>query len=226
MTRQKSFKRHVRERMAKTGERYAAARSQLAARRDGARGVRMNLAAAVEIASDRKLTEATGRGWESWLTILDEWDARDKKHGETVGFLMAEHGVPGWWAQAITNGYERATGLRMKYQQADGFTIYASKTIAVPVEVLFDAFVNDGRRQEWLSDASMTLRNSVPGRVARFDWNGGPTRLAVTFDPKGPAKCTVAVAHERLPDADEAEKAKASWKQRLAHLKSVLESTG
>jgi hypothetical protein len=66
---------------------------------------------------------------------------------------------------------------------------------------------------------------SVPGRVARFDWNGGPTRLGVTFDRKGPAKCTVAVAHERLPDADEAEKAKASWKARLAYLKSFLEPT-
>jgi hypothetical protein len=115
--------------------------------------------------------------------------------------------VPGWWAQAITNGYERATGMRLKHQQADGFTIYASRTIAVSVEALFDAFVNDGRRPEWLSDATMTLRTSVPGRVARFDWNGGPTRLGVTFDRKGPAKCTVAVAHERLPDADEAENA-------------------
>jgi hypothetical protein len=138
---------------------------------------------------------------------------------------MAEHRVPGWWAQAITNGYERATGMRRKHQQADGFTIYASKTIAVPAEVLFDAFVDARRRNEWLSDATMPLRTSVPDHVARFDWNGGPTRLSVTFDAKGPAKCSVAVAHERLPDADEAEKAKTSWKARLVQLKSYLEST-
>jgi hypothetical protein len=31
--------------------------------------------------------------------------------------------------------------MRLKHQQADGFTIYASKTIAVPVDVVFDAFV-------------------------------------------------------------------------------------
>jgi hypothetical protein len=115
--------------------------------------------------------------------------------------------------------------MRQKHQQADGFTIYASRTIAVPVEVLFDAFVDDRRRHEWLSDATISLRTSVPGRAARFDWNGGPTRVGVTFDPKGPAKCTVAVTHERLPDADEAEKAKASWKARLADLSSILEST-
>jgi hypothetical protein len=34
----------------------------------------------------------------------------------------------------------------------------------------------------------------------------------------------VAVAHERLADADDAETAKALWKERLARLKSFLES--
>jgi hypothetical protein len=32
------------------------------------------------------------------------------------------------------------------------------------------------------------------------------------------------VAHEKLPDPDEAEAAKALWKERLAELKSFLES--
>ena len=48
--------------------------------------------------------------------------------------------------------------------------------------------------------------------------------MSVSFVGKGPAKATVAVAHGRLPDADEAETAKASWRQRLANLKSFLEA--
>jgi hypothetical protein len=32
------------------------------------------------------------------------------------------------------------------------------------------------------------------------------------------------VAHERLPDADEAETTKLSWRERLSDLKSFLES--
>jgi hypothetical protein len=32
------------------------------------------------------------------------------------------------------------------------------------------------------------------------------------------------VAHERLPDPDEAEAAKAAWRERLANLKSLLEA--
>lgn len=50
----------------------------------------------------------------------------------------------------------------------------------------------------------MSLRTSQPRRTARFDWADGTTRVSVSFVGKGPAKATVAVAHERLPDADEA----------------------
>jgi hypothetical protein len=52
----------------------------------------------------------------------------------------------------------------------------------------------------------------------------GATRVSVSFEDKGATKATVAVAHERLPDADEAEVTKASWRERLADLKSILET--
>jgi hypothetical protein len=135
-----------------------------------------------------------------------------------------QHDVPGWWAQSITVWYERARGMRLKHQQADGFTIYASRTIAVPIDVLFDAFVNPRSRRKLLTDGTMTLRTSQPGHTARFDWGDGSTRVTVSFDRKGPSKSAVAVAHERLPDADEAETTKLSWRERLADLKSFLES--
>jgi len=64
-----------------------------------------------------------------------------------------------------------------------------------------------------------------PGKVARFDWAGGPTRVLVTFEEKGAAKSAAYVSHERLPDPAIAETAKAAWKQRLTALKSLLEST-
>ena len=41
---------------------------------------------------------------------------------------------------------------------------------------------------------------------------------------KGPAKTTVTVSHERLPDPDEAEAAKVAWRQRLGSLKAYLEA--
>ena len=224
MTKEKSFKRRVRERMSKTGESYTAARGNVSQKRARVRAARARLAETADRPSDDKIKDATGKGWEAWFSILDRWGARERKHGETAGFLMDEHGVPGWWAQSITVWYERARGMRLKHQQADGFTIYASKTVAVPIDVLFEAFVNPRSRRKWLTDGTMSLRTSQPGHTARFNWGDGPTRVLVSFDDKGPSKSAVAVAHERLPDPDEAETAKLSWRKRLSDLKSFLES--
>lgn len=223
MTKEKSFKRRVRERMSKTGERYATARSQVVQKRDRLESARVKLADTADRPSDDKVVDVTGKKWDEWFSILDEWGAREKKHGETATYLSEEHSVPGWWAQAITMWYERSRGLRLKHQQADGFTVYASKTISVPAEVVFDAFVNPESRQVWLADGPMSLRTAQRPRTARFDWEDGSTRVSVSFDSKGPAKTTVAVAHERLPDPDEAELAKAAWRERLTVLKKVVE---
>jgi hypothetical protein len=225
MTTQKLFKRRVRERMTKTGESYTAAHRHVARTRDRLASARIDLAGATELASDARMSDVTGRSWEAWLSLLDQWGARDRKRGETVAFLMAEHDVASWWAQTIAAGYERTRGMRLKHQQPDGFTIYASKTVGIPVEVLFDAFVDEPTRGRWLTGGSMSLRTSQPGKVARFDWEGGPTRVLVTFDAKGSAKSTAHVGHERLADPDAAEAAKAAWKDRLVALRSFVEST-
>jgi hypothetical protein len=227
MTTQKAFKRRVRERMSKTGESYAAARRHLARTRDRLQASRteIRLASALELASDENVAEATGQGWEAWLSMLDRWGARQRKRGETVDFLMAEHAVPSWYAQAIATGYERTRGLRLKHQQSDGFTIYASRTVGVPLEALFDAFIEEEAQRQWLADEPMSLRTAQPGKVARFDWSGDQSRVMVTFEGKGPAKATAFVTHERLADPEVAETAKAAWKDRLTALKSFLEAS-
>ena len=224
MTKHRTFKRRIRERMSETGERYAAARDHVTRKRDRVQAARERLAAPAERPSDDRVREKTGRSWRAWFGVLDRWGARSRSNAETVSFLVNEHRVPAWWAQTISTWYQRTRGMRLKHQQADGFTVYASKTIAVPVDVVFDAFVDPRSRRKWLVDGTMRLRTSQPRRTARFDWGGGPTRVGVSFEGKGPSKATVAVAHERLPDPDEAETTKASWRKRLADLKSYLET--
>jgi hypothetical protein len=66
-------------------------------------------------------------------------------------------------------------------------------------------------------------RTSQPGRSARFDWDDGATRINVSVAAAGEAKSQVAVEHERLPDMQAAEEAKAYWRERLDVLKTVLE---
>jgi hypothetical protein len=224
MTTQKLFKRRVRERMSKTGERYTTARLHVSTKRHPGPDP-VNMAGAYELASESRMLEATGHGWEHWLSFLDEWGAKGRKRGETTSFLMAEHGVPGWYAQSIATGFERTRGLRAKHQQPDGFTIYASKTVDVSIHALYDAFVDPDLRSAWLTDGTLSLRTSKPRRTAHFDWDSGLTRVSVTFEEKGPSKSTAAVAHERLPDAAAAEAAKAAWKTRMSALKAFLEST-
>ena len=224
MTKERSLKRRVRERMAKTGESYAAARSQVVQKRDRLKDARTTLASTDDRPADEKVVAATGKTWDAWFSILDRWGGRTKTHRATAAYLSGEQGVPGWWTQTITVWYQRSRGLRLKHQQKDGFAIQASKTIAVPVDRAFDAFVKPASRKRWLTDGSMKIRTSQPRKSARFDWDGGATRVVASFDAKGPKKTLVAISHEKLPDPDEAETAKAAWRKRLARLKSVLEA--
>jgi hypothetical protein len=118
MTKEKSFKRRVRARMSKTGESYTSARSHVSEKRDRVQAARTRLAAADKPASDTKLQEVTGRTWEAWFSILDRWGARESRYRETVRFLTDEHGVEAWWAQAITDSYERSRGMRPRSRAA------------------------------------------------------------------------------------------------------------
>ncbi len=65
----------------------------------------------------RRITEdsvrrRTGKGWEEWLSVLDEWGSAEKGHTESARHLREAHGVSPWWAQAVTVRYEYERGLR------------------------------------------------------------------------------------------------------------------
>jgi hypothetical protein len=170
------------------------------------------------------VTRATGRPRPEWFALLDSWGAHSRPYREIAAYLTGEHGLSKWWAQKLIVEYEQDRGLRAPGVRRDGtFEVTASKTVAVPCERLFDAFVDSKKRNRWLTDGSMRLRASRPGRQARFDWADGTSRVTVEFTAKGPAKSTVAVAHQRLAAADEAQAAKALWRERLTELKSFLE---
>ena len=220
MTRQKTFKRRVRERMAKTGESYTAARRMLIANGDRPE------AAAAEFkppVAEERMVEATGRGWQAWFEILDGWNATSHNHTEIARWLREDQGVDGWYSQSLTVGYEQARGLRAPGQRKDGFVAGASRTVAVPVERLFEAFTDEALRARWLPGADLRVRTATAPRTARYDWEDGSTRVIVGFEAAGDAKSRVALSHEWLPDADAAEEMKSWWRERLSELKAQLE---
>jgi hypothetical protein len=210
MTTQKSFKRLVRSRMEKTGESYTAARSALlTAREPGAEPVLTS--------PDATIRERTGRGWEEWFDLLDEWGAAERSHKEIARFLATQLDVEplGWNAQAITTSYERARRGREVGERADGsFTATISKTVAVPVEALYDAFGDD----------ALSVRTATRPRSARYDFADTGSRVHATFIAKDAAKSTIALEHSRLPDAGEVARMKGYWRDRLDALKTQLEA--
>ncbi|CAN5257759.1 hypothetical protein BH20ACT5_BH20ACT5_22390 [soil metagenome] len=222
MTKQKSFKSKVRERAAKTHESYTAARRQLLARATEPAAV--DRPVAIRPHSDAALRARTGRVWDEWFVMLDRWSATDHTHTEIARWLVTEHAVDGWWAQAITVGYEQARGMRAPGQRADGtFEASVSKTFAVPVDRLFAAFAFDDERERWLPGSPVRIRTRQEARSLRADWEDGTSRLLVLFTGKGPAKSTVTVVHQRLADSAALELARELWRGRLTELKSLLE---
>lgn len=226
MTTQKTFKRRVRARATKTGESYATARAQLLRKADAAAPPPEPEADSMELAgvSDDAMLQATGRTIGQWLPILDAWGARERRHADIARWLVTEHGVPGWWAQSVTVAYERARGMRAKYQTASGFVASASRTINAGIDRVLLAATDDALRSRWLPDAGVSLRASTPGKSARFHWADPPSRVVFGLTGKGEGKTLVGVAHEKLPDGAAVQAMKALWRQRLAALKELLEA--
>jgi hypothetical protein len=244
MTKQKSFKGRVRARMDKTSESYSTARRQLLAKAKG----EADPAAAADPAtptppaelpatpavdapgakrpySDETIRANTGRVWDEWFALLDSWGGAERPHPEIARWLVEEHGVPGWWAQGVTVGYERARGLRAPGQRRGGlFEVNASKTVAVPVERLYEAFTDPDLRERWLPGATVELRRAQPAKSVRAGWDDGSTRLVVWFTARGESKSQAALVHERIPDAGTADKLKRFWRERMADLKQLLEA--
>jgi hypothetical protein len=217
MTRQRSFKRLVRARMEKTAESYAAARAKLLSADGKAEdGITLTM-------SDEAIRKRTGRGWEEWFDLLDDWGAAERSHTEIARWITQEQGLDGWSSQSVTVSYERARVGRALGEHADGFSVTASKTVAVPIDQLYEAFVNASRRRRWLPDGKLRLRTSIEPKSARFDWGDGSTRVAVGLTAKGGGKSQVALEHSRLPDATEAGRMKAYWRERVGTLKEQLE---
>ena len=212
MTRRKSFKLLVRSRMEKTGESYAAARTALLTQSEKPKAREKPPLAT----SDVEIRRRTGRGWEEWFDLLDEWGAAERTHREIARWLAEQQGIDplAWNAQAVAGSYERARGLR---------AVSATKTVAVPVERLYEAFVDASKRRRWLPDGKLRKRKATKPTSAHFDWGDDGTRLHVTFTAKDTTKSTATLSHERLADAKERDRMKAFWRDRVNTLKRELE---
>ncbi len=207
MTRNESFKRRIRERMAKTGEKYVAARRVLiehAAARDS-----RSWAAQPEH-TDAVIRENTGRDWDEWCDLIDAWPGHGEGHTAVAAWLQEEHGVDGWWAQAVTVGWERITGRRLPGQMADGtFTANKSATIATDHVALREMLLDDDGGAALFPGMDPELRSRPTSKNVRVGLGDGVAEIAIV--PKGDGRVTVTVAHTKLSSSEDVAHWKAFW---------------
>jgi hypothetical protein len=211
MTTQESFKHRIRARMAKTGERYSAARRALLAKAEPPAG-RRGWVSDPDTA-DTAIRERTGRGWDEWVGVIDAGPGREAGHTAIARWLVREHGVDGWWAQNVTVGYERITGLRLPGQMADGtFRASRSRTLDASVDQLRRLLLDDEDRTALFPGMVATLRSRPSTKALRVGLAdpGGEAHGVVlfSFDPAG-ERVRLTVTHDKLPTAAAA----AVWKE-------------
>jgi hypothetical protein len=229
MTSQKTFKRRVRARAAKTGESFTAARVQLLTKSDrngqAPEAPPPDAAEVVQMpVSETALVKATGHGWEHWFALLDAWGGTQRTHTEIAAHVHDVLGVPSWWSQGVTVGFERARGMRALYQRGgEGFSVNASFTVSVPIERVSAAFMDEAQRARWLPDGTVKPRSMRPNKGATFDFLAPPSRVMAWLLAKGPSKTQAGVEHSRLPSARSVEEMRAFWRARFSELKAQLE---
>jgi hypothetical protein len=235
MTTNKAQKRAIRTRMEKTGERYTAARQHIVNPNDDSPNppeqppfapVDLTKVGVDLPQSNEAIRRGTGRDWYEWCAIFDARDGTTLTHAELARIAHEENPeMSGWWAQGVALGYERIRGMRVLNQDSTGsFRMSASKTIAVPVDRLYEAWADEATRDQWIEPGTLNWRTGQPGRSARLDFTPAGTIISATFLDTGPGKSSVAVEQTKLATVDEVEPAKVYWKERLARLAEALTS--
>ncbi|GAA1986870.1 hypothetical protein GCM10009718_25400 [Isoptericola halotolerans] len=221
MTTQESFKRRVRERMVRTGERYAAARRHLlSAPATGAGG----WVSEPEL-SDQRVREATGLGWDEWVADIDAGPGRSASHPEIVAWVTERATFSGWWVQTVVVGYERITGIRLPGQMPDGtFTISRSRLLDADRQTVRARLLDDGGPDTLVPGLTLVPRSRPGVKRPRFTLTeSGPDGdvdqgvLMLSTDAVGD-RCRLTATHESIPTAAEADQWKKFWAEWLTAL--------
>lgn len=258
MTRARSLKQTIRARAAKTGERYTTARRHVlkhlsmvpasAGRADESTAARAAAATSSATAPDvpptkggvteEKSREKTGHGLDHWHAVLDRFGGVVKGHTALARHLYADHGVPGWYAQGITVGYERARGARSLNQRMSGdYEVSVTKTVNGDTAAVVRAFSDARRRAKWQAaadpDLSAALTEALKAKsskgfviradgMGRYRYKWDTTTVQFYLIPKGDGRTSVVVTHLKLRDAGAVAQSRAAWRAALASLAGVL----
>ncbi|MCB1028758.1 MAG: hypothetical protein KDB24_13465 [Microthrixaceae bacterium] len=215
MTSQETFKKRIRARMAKTGERYGAARRALivdADRPTGPAGERVW--ASEPEHTDEVIRTNTGRGWNEWCDLIDAWPGHVDGHPAVAAWLLSDTDLNGWWSHAVTVGWERITGRRVANQRADGtFEGSKSKTVTVDVVMLRNALFDDEDRADLFPGLATEMRSKPSTKVPRVAFPEGSVLFDLVQLDDGRARITI--SHGKLDSPEAVDEWKDYWAEWL-----------
>lgn len=180
-----------------------------------------------KIITDKLVVDKTGKTMAEWFEVIDEKGGRDL---DARGIYALVAGIEGlkplgeWNQNLLSTSYQWDRGLRGRGEKAGGYEVSGSKTIGVPIAMLYAAFTDDDLRGRWLDD-QITITKSTENKSARAVWSDGATRLSVDFYPKGDAKSQIVVQHLKIPTHETSVELKVFWGETLDRLKTLLEAS-
>ncbi len=195
--------------------------------------------------SDESVREATGRGWDEWLEVLDAAGASAWDHKGIVAHLERAHPeASAWWRQSITVEYERARGKRAVGQTADvGFQVGVQRTVDASVDDVWEAIVS--RPELWLGEGASVafdqgsdydtagvrgeIRVVKPAERLRLTWQpddwDAPATLQLTLEEPAPGRTAIHAHAEKLPDAEARETMRARWREALERIADAVSAS-
>lgn len=164
--------------------------------------------------SEASVRKSTGRGWDEWVTLINAEIGPKAAHNVIAAWLVENQGLDGWWAQSVTVGYERITGLRLPGQMKDGtFTVSRTKTLRLDGSE-FRELLNDDDARASLLPGLISMPRSKPTTKAPSysltDAESGTDAGIINFRLEAvPSGWRLVVTHEKLQTPQAAE----AWKQ-------------
>ena len=171
--------------------------------------------------SDAAVKAKTGKDWKAWFALMDKAGANKLRHKDIAALLSETHKVPDWWSQMVTVEYERARGLRVKFQQAGGFTLNASKTLGVDLAKLFRAVSDTKVRARWFPEGKYEITSTTDLKYFRAKWEGN-TRLEINTYAKGEDKAQITIQQSRFTTEKAMEAMRGKWKKAIERLVGLL----
>jgi len=123
----------------------------------------------------------------------------------------------------VTVQYEQDIKGRKKHDTITGYQISKSLTLTFPAAKIYNTVKSPSQRKVWMKDPNITATRSVKYKSIRGKWIDGKTNLEIQLFPKSNLKVQLAVQHNKISSAHEAERMKNYWEDQLKSLKKFLE---